>query len=171
MVKAKRVIIQTDFTVNSLNIVVDLLDRHPDQHFEIILIHGLRSDNSITELLGFHPEDHLEDLQTEEFIKACQLMRSKYGERINEMYADIITSQTDNYFKNYCRGNRIDHLVVAKDFRFEKVTPKSFDLLATFNRNSRIGLSVIHLETQSESIPVIDKLDSLFFRRNWNVTF
>ncbi|MBE8721087.1 hypothetical protein [Sphingobacterium pedocola] len=171
MVKAKRVIIQTDFTVNSLNIVVDLLDRYADQHFEIILIHGLQSDNSITELLGFHPEDHLEDLQTEEFIKACQLMRSKYGERINEMYADIITSQTDNYFKNYFRGNRIDHLVVAKDFRFEKVTPKSFDLLATFNRNSRIGLSVIYLDTQSESIPVIDKLDSLFFRRNWNVTF
>ncbi|TJZ53203.1 hypothetical protein FAZ15_17760 [Sphingobacterium olei] len=171
MARTKRVLIQTDFTVNSLNIVVDLLDRYPDQCFEIILVHGLQSDNSITELLGFHAEDHLEELQTEEFIKACQLMRSKYGDRINEMYADIITSQTNNYFRNYCKGSRVDHLVIAEDYRFESATPRSFDLLEIFNKNSNVGLSAVYLATRLENVPVIDKLDGLFFRRNWHVTF
>lgn len=171
MARAKRVLIQTDFTVNSLNIIVDLLDRYADQCFEIILIHGLHSDNSITELLGFHVEDQLEVLQTEEFIKACQLMRSKYGERIKEMFADILTSQTNNYFRNYCKGNQIEHIVIAKNFQFEKVTPKSFDLLETFSKNSSIGLSAVYVDTTLETANIIDKLDSLFFRRNWNVTF
>ncbi|MBE8713857.1 hypothetical protein C4F49_09205 [Sphingobacterium sp. KB22] len=150
---------------------MDLLDNHIDDSFVIILAHGMASDNSITELLGIHAEDHLDSLQSEDFIKACQLMCSKYGERIQDLYSDIITSENGNYFRNYCKGNRIDHVVVAENVEFAKLTARSFDLLHVFKKNKSKEPSAVYLDTDVEIKQSEDKIDSLFFRKKWNVTF
>lgn len=170
--KTKRILIPTDFSVNSLGIVIDFLERKTDCTVELVLAYGQKCTSSITELLGFTKEDNIDSMQSEEFIKSCQMIKTRFGDRIAEVYTDIITSDHPNYIANYMKGGKIDEIVLTENYEFEASDSKSFNLVALFKKyEDRLRPKLIYCDTENKSISERDKIEGLFFRKALNVTF
>src|SRR5690606_14477286 len=102
----QRVLIPTDFTVNSLRIALEYLESSKNEHVELVLTGGYNLGESISMLLGFTLDDHLAELQDEDFLKACEMIKSRFKNKVVEIYADFMISKNKRYVSNYLKGRQ-----------------------------------------------------------------
>lgn len=168
----KRILIPSDFTIDSLFFVIQSIEQSKANELEIILVYGNRSSTSITELLGINLEDHLKELHSEDFIKACQMICHRYEDRKLNIYTDIIGTENANYLHNYLKGAAIDEIRVPSNYAFEKRTKHFFDVgkaLLRLNERNRGRVGII----QKTGIQKIERnvLSDLFFNKKWDVNY
>lgn len=130
----KTILIPTDFTVKSLNLVKSAVNTHEDCELEIILLHGLYLPESISELLFFRKKQAIRELETQEFVESCQLIQTKYGTRIASLSVDIFSGYNQAAFENYLEGNRVEEIYAFTDYAFEAKHKRSFDLMPMIER-------------------------------------
>src|SRR5690606_5790643 len=110
---ARTVLIPTDFTVNSLNIVkVALQKNYHEDKINLILVHGLMASTSITELLFYSKRKTLCKLETPEFQASCKLLLSKFEDRIERMTVDIFSGINQSAFENYTSANNVEEAFI-----------------------------------------------------------
>lgn len=171
MAKTKRVLIPTDFTVGSLQIVFDYLAQSADEPVDVVLVCGQSMSDSISELLGFSKDDYLSKVQSSDFLKACQLLRTRFEHKLVDLYADVIYGSQDRYIRNYLKGGRIDVVVMPHAYTFSKVD-KTQEVMRAIYRNIRIETQkLVSIDTVNTHEGQLDKVDHLFFRKGWNVTY
>ncbi|MFD2098995.1 hypothetical protein [Flagellimonas iocasae] len=119
----KKVLVPTDFSVNSLELVRKALEGSSTESLEVVLLHGTYLSNSITDLLFFSKSKLIQKLQTKEFVEACTVLRNKYPSKIHALYVDVITSNSNAYFKNYVDASQIEEIIVPHNgfLNFKKV--------------------------------------------------
>jgi len=128
METVKKIVIPTDFSVKSLNLVVDVLKAHPNSLLDIVLIHGYEANNSIAELLFFSKGKILEKLQTSEFKKSCKLIQNTYQSRLNSLKVDLITGDCQRYFNNYVQLHAVDEVILPVGNKMKLKNCQSFQL-------------------------------------------
>lgn len=128
MESVKKVLVPTDFSVKSLNLVVDIIEQSKEEKLEIVLLHGIDISASIPEILFFSRAKLLRSLQTPEFVDSCNLIKNKFQSRIVAMYADIITGHTRAYFNNYIDANNIDEIYIPVSYKMDFKNKQSFDV-------------------------------------------
>ena len=172
MAKAMRVLIPSDFTIDSLFFVIHSIEQSTAEELDIILVYGNKSSTSISELLGITLDDQLSNLQSEDFLKACQMICHRYENRKLNIYTDIIGSDNLNYLQHYLRGARIDEVKVPTDYEFEKRTRHFFD----------VGQALLHLsKSKQKNVSIVARpgtsktggnvLADLFFNKKWDVNY
>lgn len=172
MAKATRVLIPSDFTIDSLFFVIHSIEQSTAEQLEVVLVYGNKSSTSISELLGITLEDQLSDLQSADFLKACQMICHHYANRKLNIYADIIGTDNPNYLQHYLRGARIDEVKVPAAYEFEKRTRHFFD----------VGQALLHLnKIKQKNVSIVEKpgvnktggnvLADLFFNKKWDVNY
>lgn len=162
----KTILIPTDFTVKSLNLVKIALQENQGKNHKVrlILVHGMWMSSSITELLFFSKRDLLDKLETEEFRSSCQLLLEKYKDQIEEMILDIFSGINQAAFSNYLEGNKVDEGYVSKNFKLKLKNSHSFDIIPFFTK-SKIKLIEVNwnsIATTSQECST-DELSALFF--------
>ncbi len=173
MANIKRVLIPTDFSVGSLRIVLEFLEQsNPEEPLELVLAGGLHLGDSITTLLGFSKEDYLSELQNEDFIKGCEIIRSRFEDHVVELYSDVLSSKNSRYLQNYMKGHQIQELIYLEQYRFELPHKNSFDLNAVLKALD----NKLYPKPQRLCMPMlksthIDSMDSIFFRKDWNLSY
>lgn len=172
MAKVTRVLIPSDFTIDSLFFVINSIEQSPAEQLDVILVYGNKSSNSISELLGITLEDQLNNLQSEDFLKACQMICHRYGNRKLTIYTDILGSDNLNYLHHYLRGARIDEVKIPTDYEFEKRTRHFFDVgqaLLSLDKSKQKHVSIV--EKPGTNKTGRNVLADLFFNKKWDVNY
>ncbi|WP_313376828.1 hypothetical protein [Chishuiella sp.] len=132
----KKIFIQTDFSIYSLNILNTLLKESTDTIFNIVLIHGYQSTKSFKDLLFHSKQNILEKLETIEFIEAYEVIKNAHESIISEIRIDIIPFKKKSYIKNYFQSNDIDFFIISKNYQLNFIHKNSFDLQPFINSSS-----------------------------------
>jgi len=167
----QRVLIPTDFTVNSLRIVLEYLENSGNLQVELVLTCGYNLGESISFLLGFTLDDHLAEMQNEDFLKGCEMIKSRFKDKVVEMYADFMISKNKRYVRNYLKGRQFAHIVVPDTFEF-KYTKNSFDVVELLKTAALPNMPAItSVSMGEENLQAQDTLDGFFFRKKWRFTY
>ncbi|SEK38672.1 hypothetical protein [Parapedobacter koreensis] len=127
----KYLLIPTDFTIESLNVVKSVLNDRPyDCKYHIVLLHGVQLSDSITDLLFYSKAKALETLSSRAFDEACGVIKNKYASGIASMRVDLFNGATQAAFDGYLSGNRIDEIYIPGRYRLRKRSGKSVDILS-----------------------------------------
>ncbi|MFE7088545.1 hypothetical protein ACFU8T_20605 [Sphingobacterium spiritivorum] len=171
MAKAKRILIPTDFSIHSLQFLITVLEEEPAAQVEVVLAYGMRSGSFMTELFIFSKEEYLQKVQSEEFIKGCQMIENRFGEKVSGLYADVLTSDNPNYIRNYLKGNHI-HEVILHEEHYSTCTHKHYLDLHRPLMKAAPFLSVLSDSSFSEKQHAEqNEIADLFFRSQYDVTY
>lgn len=171
MIITKRILIPTDFTVQSLQFVVEVIDKHTADKIEVVLVYGRYLSTSITEIFAQSKDEILDDLQSADFIDACEIIRNCFKSKLTELYADVIQSDNYNYIKNYIVGIKADDVILPKNSVFELKDKRAFDVRARLEEVLASNVTVVDNEYSLADIRSKDDIISLFFREKLDVTF
>ncbi len=167
-----RILIPTDFSTASLQVVLAYLEQTDKKEVEIILACGVDLGSSITTLYSFDKEIYLEDIQGEDFIKGCQVIRAKYKNKVKEIYADLVVSKNSRYIANYLKGNQIIELVLSERYRYSQNKRLAFDLHGRLcELQQKVGSLVNKLAIPQSEKDERDELEALFFRKNIKLSY
>lgn len=158
----KKIIIPTDFTVESLNIVKLMLnEENGENKIDIILLHGLSLTDSITDLLYYSKTRTIKSLSNPAFEEACDIIKNKFESHINSLTIDLFSGTTQNAFNNYVEALNIEKAYIPSNYQLQYVNNKSFDVLE-FICNSGINISEVNWMSE-HSISAEGELSNVFF--------
>ncbi|RKQ49147.1 hypothetical protein BXY85_0135 [Roseivirga pacifica] len=162
--EAKKIMLPTDFSVKSLNLVREAIEISNDEVLEIILVHGYQLPNhSITDMLFFSKARELQKLQTVEFLEAINLIENKYTKRIKRIIVDLITTTNRSYLNDYVQKLGIEEIFVPEGF------PLSFEGENSFNpspllKQCQPAITLMDYSTAFEnSFRVTKQVSDIFF--------
>ena len=130
----KTVLIPTDFSVRSLNLAIEALNKNQNEHLKIILLHGLSRSISISELLFDHPTRRLTAMTTKDFKNARKFIQNTYSTQLVNMTVDSFSGVNQRAFNNYLEGNAIDEIYAQESVTFHAYHQDSFDLYPFIKR-------------------------------------
>lgn len=126
----QKVLIPTDFTIESLNPVKHLLNSYPSKTiFDVILFFGFRLPDSTIELMYFSKSKLIYDVSNLAFEEACVDIKNNYAGQIYSLRLDIFTGVTNTAFQNYLEANQIEKACVLVKHQLKLPHKRSFDLL------------------------------------------
>lgn len=160
----KTVLIPTDFSIASLNIVKNYLNGQPaDVKLNIILLHGLHQTDSITGLLFYSKSRMLDELTSKEFNEGCHVLKNKYASQIRSIRKDVFSGFTQAAFNNYAEANKIDEVCIPILYNPKFKSKSSFDLLP-YIKASKLRIETIG-SVADVPMPEKGKVAELFFNR------
>ncbi|UCS91738.1 hypothetical protein KZP23_13390 [Echinicola marina] len=163
--KKKTILIPTDFSVKSLNIVKSALSINGDCELRILMVHGLELPDSMTDLLLFSKKKLLEELETDEFRASCQMLISKYDLNLIELSVDIFSGYNRRAFENYLEANEVDEIYALTDHEFSPKHKRSFDLMPFINKSSTHLIKVKWMSLGENFKQERDELSGIFFNQ------
>lgn len=158
----KTVLIPTDFTIQSLNILKTFLNQNPNNQYNIVLTHGINIGDSIRDLLFFSKNKQIEILSNEAFNEAFEVIKNKFGSQINSIKIDFFTGNNQAAFNNFIEGNQINQ-IVDPNYKMTFSTRKSFDFSRFFNK-CKAEITVMEI-TNHLNIPEKGNLAEVFFNQ------
>ncbi|GAB3926182.1 hypothetical protein [Mucilaginibacter myungsuensis] len=125
--KTKNILVPTDFSLASLTAINNLLHKHPDQKFNISMVHFMQVSDSITELLMLSRRASEYQHITQEFEDQLgNLKRLKKDQLVNVSY-EFFYGSTVAVFKNFLEAKDIESVVSVKDHTYNKLNRYSVD--------------------------------------------
>lgn len=124
----KTIVIPTDFTIQSLNVLKTILNSNSDkQTYDFILLHGLSLGDSIRDLLFYSKNRQIEALMSPEFKEAYKVIQNKFSSQINSIRLDLFSGFTLSAFNSYLEANNVNQVCVS-ELKPEFINKSSFDL-------------------------------------------
>lgn len=123
-----RILIPSDFTVDSLCFVRQSIEQSSAEELDVVLAYGNKSSTSASELLGIGVDDQLNELQSDAFLAACEGMCNRFKNRKLTIYADIIRTDNVRYLQHYLKGTGIDEIKVPDNYNYQNKTRHFFDV-------------------------------------------
>jgi hypothetical protein len=139
----QKVLIPTDFSIASLNLVREVAERTVHYQLDVLLIYGLHLPTSITELLFFSKDKVLDSLQSEDFMEACSLLKNKYFSKIHSIKADLVVGNNRNYINHYIKAEKVDRVFVPAFYGLKVQSRKYFDPSAALAK-SALGVTKLN---------------------------
>lgn len=157
----KTILVPTDFSIESLHVIKSLLSKSNEEEvFDIILLHGIRLDDSITELLFFSRTSLIQSMSDRHFDEACMVIKNKFASQINSMRKDVFTGITQAAFNNYLEANKVDKAYISTNYALQTTNKKSFDILPYIKKS---GLSIDQVDWKVETrVTERGKLSAIF---------
>ncbi|NNT71122.1 hypothetical protein HKT18_02730 [Flavobacterium sp. IMCC34852] len=159
----KTILIPTDFTVNSLNVLKSILVNNQGmQTFDILLVHGISLSDSIRDLLFYSKAKQIESLTNPEFEEACEVIKNKFDSQISSLRIDLFTGYNLSAFENYLEGNKVEQIFTT-DNKSVLSNKNSFDLSRFIDKCS---VQVIKIDSGFNTIiPEKGKIAEVFMNQ------
>lgn len=160
---SKTILIQTDFSMNSLSLVRMALHEHQDEQVSILLGHGYSLGNSISELLFFSRQKLLQSLVTDEFYAGLQMIKSKHSDQVQRLKIEFFTGENQAAFRNFLEANGVTESYLSPHSRFRNRS--SFDL-SPFIQKSNLLIREIAMSGEPQyTMEESESFADLFFPR------
>ncbi len=157
----KKVIVPTDFSVESLNVVKYLLNQDENCRYDIVLVHGYRLSDSILSLLYMQKNKIYENIIYQNFPEALEVLQSKFQSQISSIRKEIFTGWNKNAFKNFLNGIKAEEVYIPKDYTFQFRNKNSFDIIRMIDKTD---LPVTRVAWEMKySIHPANQLSNIFF--------
>ncbi len=122
----KHIMIPTDFTVNSLNVLRFGADAFEDE-LQITLLHFMEMPDSITDLLFLSRDTSNFDLISTEFREGVSLILNRYGSQIKRIRNDFFVGDGRRQFRNYLEHQKVDTIVFPENYEFKMPSKRSYN--------------------------------------------
>lgn len=144
--KAKRILIPSDFSVGSLNILKNVLRTNTQgQVFDVVLLRGMYRSDDLSDLLFTPKYKLIQSVSSPDFEEAIMVIKNKYESSIRSIQADIFTGYNQVAFNNYAEGMKIDEAYVADANISVQKHKNTFDV-SGFIRKSELKIKYIEVE-------------------------
>lgn len=127
------ILIPTDFTVPSLNMVKDAASRFAGQRLNIVLFHALYMPTDIHDLLFLPARVPCEKI-TEDFRHACTVIKKKNNDVIAQINFHYMYGSTNAVFRNFIEANQVEAIFMPEHIVLKKVYHNSVDLRPLFKK-------------------------------------
>lgn len=158
----KTIVIPTDFSVESLNVLKTLLNESEHLYnYDIIMLHGMHLSDSITDLMFMSRTKVCRELSNPAFEEACTVIRNKYGSLIHSLRKDIFTGLTQAAFDSYLEANKVNDIYVPTGKKMKFSNKRSFDIMPFVYQST----AMIHeVEYQTENaLPEKGQVAEVFY--------
>lgn len=156
----KKILVPSDFTVDSLTILKNALENHPHEKLDILLVHGVSLSNSITDLLFFNKHQFISSLENKEFCEARDIIKNKFASNINSIVSDVFIGYTKNAFHNYVEANAVSEAYIPVNYKLKKTTKRSLDIIP-FIKKTMPTVYEVNLE-ELNGVYIGDSLANIF---------
>lgn len=112
----KNILVPTDFTIQSLHLIVQTAETMHDEEINIVLFHVFNPPFDITELLFLKREPLYAELITEGFRKECHKLKKRYSSVIGSINFKPLYGTTKSVFRNFAEANNIDLIVWPNEY-------------------------------------------------------
>lgn len=159
----KTIVIPTDFTVQSLNVLKAVLNQNETkQEYDVILLHGFNVGDSIRDLLFFSKSQQIASLMNTEFEEAYEVIRNKFDSQISSLKIDLFNGYNLSAFSTYLEANGVSGIFTS-DRKPKFGHKNSFDLSRFINK-CQIDTTIIESVSKS-SVPERGKIAEVFMNQ------
>jgi hypothetical protein len=131
----KNVLIPTDFTIKSLKLITAAVARFKNETINVTLVHALEPDHSISGLLMLNRRMKVNEIYTQEFRDACEVLRNKYASNICRLTVDFYYGTTKYYKNSYLEGRQIDAIIFPADYKLQMPSKASNNMVNIFGKS------------------------------------
>ncbi len=124
----ENVLLPTDFTVQSLRPVHDIVKNAKSKLLTIHVVHLISLPTSISDLL-FIKQNKPYHTVPANFMEALQLLQNKYSGSVEKIAFDFIYCSSSRYFNNFIEGNNIDAVYMLSDYRYRQPLEQSENIM------------------------------------------
>lgn len=140
----RTILIPTDFSVESLNLVKHTIAKAGDEKLHFVLTYCMFLSDCPIDLLYFSKTELIKSLKNAEFKKACKALRNNHSSDKVLIRIELFTGLNQASFNAFIDGNEIDEAVIPKHYNPRLNRPKSFNPLP-FIRKSRLKITEVSL--------------------------
>ncbi|REC42352.1 hypothetical protein [Chryseobacterium pennipullorum] len=160
---AKTILIATDYTLESLNILKKVLkekDAAEDQNqYNIILTSGYDSGDSIRDLLFNTKTSIFNKIRPLEFCDAYAIIKNKYPHLVHRITCDVFTGSFQRTFNQYVKAENIEEAYYSSAIKSKG--KGKFDLVPYIKKCKELQSREITIEVQ-ERLPERGRLAEIF---------
>ncbi|WP_339712177.1 universal stress protein [uncultured Kriegella sp.] len=123
----KKIIIPTDFTVESLQLIEYAILNFPDTKLDIILVHGFKLPDTRWGLTHFSALREVNKLNTDAFAKAKNMFVREHSDVIVRLRFELFTGSNSFAFRNFAEQLGVKDAIVPKGKFLHVDNSKCFD--------------------------------------------
>lgn len=123
---ATKILIPTDFHVESLNTLKLAINHVETYEVDVVLLHAEDLGSSITELLFYNPKKVIESLRSKEFDEALSILKNRFESRINSISYEIFHGFRVKLLEDFIASKNIESIYLPKSYRLQ-MPKKGFD--------------------------------------------
>ncbi len=133
----KNILIPTDFTVDSLELLKIALQNEKEDKIKITLVYGVSLSNSICDLLFFSKSACIDKLREDDFCEALSIIENKHSDKIYRIDTELFIGHTVAAFHNFLEGNQINKAYVPLRNDILKINKaKGFNLVPFLKKSN-----------------------------------
>jgi hypothetical protein len=121
----KNILIPTDFTLHSINMVENYLERLNQKNINLIFFSVFALPESEQDIVGSSAKPHLQ-VMNEPFRKACKKLKGKFEDTIATIQYKYLYGNSRRVFTNFLEYNKID-LIFCPQQHFDFPHKKCID--------------------------------------------
>jgi hypothetical protein len=123
----KKVLIPTDFNVESTKIIDALAINHEIKDITIIFLHAFKLSDSISDMLMLSRRSKDYENISDEFYEKINFYSKKYHQKIKGIGIEYFYGSTVAAFKNFLDHFGIDTIIYPQHYHFQAVNKLSID--------------------------------------------
>lgn len=120
----KTILIPTDFTSASLQLIEESILFLQPEPVSIVLFHAFDMPQSMQDVVGSGNKPHLQ-VMNERFRKGCKRIKNKYSSFVYNIHFRHMYGDTLSVFKHYLQFNKIDCIIYPSALTVQMVHPRS----------------------------------------------
>jgi len=160
----KTILIATDFSLESLEILKKVLKNKTEQNdenqYNILFVSGYDMGDSIRDLLFTTKSSIFEKIRSKEFCDAYSIINNKYPNLINKITCDIFTGSFQRTFNSYIETAAIDQAYFSST-KSRNLKKGQFDVTPYLKKCKHIN--AVEVLTQApEFVPEKGRLAEVF---------
>ena len=144
----RNVLIPTDFTTQSLQLVARSLEALDEQPTNIILFHAFEINCNAEDFLGSTRRLPYADVLTDEFRNGCRRLKTTFAKFVHQVNIRHMYGTSVSVFRNFIDANDIDVIIYPNNYIFQKVTACSVNPDKMFRK---AGIPILHPVTRKSS--------------------
>ena len=155
----KKILIPTDFKIESLNTLKYCLEERKQEKSSVILMYSAYNSDSITEVLFYDPIKIVEALVSSNFNDAINIIKNKFESSLYAIKIELFHGLNRNAFVNFYDAHGVDLVYLPKDYCL-KPYKNGFDPIPLIKK-SKVEFKEVAW-TSEHDIADKDELNKLF---------
>ncbi|NML22590.1 hypothetical protein HHL16_17035 [Pseudoflavitalea sp. G-6-1-2] len=131
----RNVLIPTDYSLASLELVEKTVQSFPQQQLNIILFHAFEIPYFDSDMGSSNAKPPYRDIVTDAFRNGCKRLKDQYPKSIQGILLRHLYGNTTAVFHNFIDANEIDLIVFPDHWTFTPVHPQSVNPAAMFRKS------------------------------------
>lgn len=125
----RKLLIPTDLTENSLELVEYALKLFSHEIMDLTLIYPYRLSDSDIDLYNYSPAKVIAEMSSEGFFSRKTEILKRYYVNINSIRVEVFTGITRSSFSNFTSSHHIKEAILPQHGFLDVSHPKTFDVL------------------------------------------